>query len=116
MSGENTKLHAACSVAYSGGTPAYVWNSGAFTGTITDTGTGDMQLLMNANDGMLETEGIILVSGRGQPNAPRQVAFAYVHTSPTSKQLLCTEEAGVGGASVAADLNFDVVMLKEMRP
>jgi hypothetical protein len=117
MSGENTQVHAAAAVTYAGGAvPSYVWQSGAFTGTITDTGTGNMQLLLNANDGVDSTECAILLSARNQLNAPRQVDFQATHTSDTSKQILCTEEGAAGAVSVAADVDFDIIIIKEARP
>lgn len=112
MAGENLEIHGAAAVAYAGGVPAYTWNSGIFTGTITDSGAGDMQLLLNANDGFDASECACLLCSRTAPNAPRQCHFALVHTSDVSKQILCTEEGAGGAISDPADVDFDLIIVK----
>ncbi len=112
MAGENLEIHGACAVSNATGTPAYTFNSGIFTGTIVDNGVGDYQLALNANDGFLAAECSCILTNRTVPHAPRQCHHALVHTSPTSKQVLSTEEAAAGAASIAADLDFDLVVVK----
>ena len=108
--GLNTgKIIAAGSVAYGGGTPAYTWQEG-MSGTITDAGTGDADLLMQTADGIDAANAVMICTPRSAYVASRAVALGVVHTSDISKTVTGGKEAATGNASIASDEDFDFVI------
>ena len=113
---DNAQLFFAAAVAFAAGVPAYTWQSGAATGVITDTGVGDITLNFGANNGFDAAECAVFMNKRGAGNSPRQVNFDFIHTTDIAKQIQISEEAAAGGASIAADVDFDIAVVKERIP
>ena len=109
----NLSIYAAAAVAFTMGTPAYTWQSGQFSGTIVDTATGNITIQFAADKGIDATECVALLSMRGTLAASGLTAFSLFHSDDLSKNIRIVQEAGGGGASVAADVDFDVVFLKK---
>lgn len=99
-------LHGMCSVAYTLGAPGYVWQSGAWTATITDTGTGDNLLTWGADYAIDATQGAAFVSPNAAYAASGLVGFGVSFASDTTLQVTTGKEAALGGASVAADVAY----------
>lgn len=105
--------YAACSVEFIAGPSAqFAVNSGPFA-SVTRNGAGDVTLQLNPSDGIDETECVCLLSARGLSLVGSDaVSMALVHTSDTQKEVTIVQEAAMGAASVPADIDFDLVILK----
>ena len=113
MSAQSIEVHAAASVTMvGGGGSAYVSQSGAFTGVITDTATGNITLLLQADKGIDATESYITLSPRGTLAPSGLQTLACAHTSDTSKTITALQEDPAGAASILADVNFDIVIYR----
>lgn len=111
------ELFAAAAVAFNMGTPAYTWQNGAFTGTITDTGVGDINLNLQADKALDATECVVILSMRGALNVgagSQGTSFGCNHTSDVAKQITILREGAGGAASALADIDFDVLMFKRV--
>lgn len=106
------KVHAIGSVAFTAGSPAFVANNGAFSATITDTGTGNIGLNMADGYAIDSTQCAVVCTARATLAASGLVAFGVAHTSDVIKQVTILQEAAMGAASALADVNFDVAILR----
>ncbi len=99
--------HCAAFVEFSGaGVPSYSWQSGEFTGTITDSGVGDIVLNLNANQGIDATECACVCTPHNPANWPLRVMHSVTHSGDTTKKIDIAEEGAGGIASVVADICF----------
>lgn len=99
-------------VAYTLGVPAYVWQSGCFTSTITDTGTGDNLLTFGADYAIDSTQAAAFCFPNASYAASGLVAMGCSFASDTTLQITTGKEAALGAASVAADVNYFVQVWK----
>lgn len=112
--GKLMRLFAACSVAYDGGLPIFkVVNgiecqSGDFS-AIAAGGTGLVNLTL-AGGGIDESECYHVITPAVLQAASSLQSFGLVHTSDTVKQVSSVQEAAVGGASVLANVPFNLVL------
>lgn len=99
-------LHGMCSVAYTLGAPGYVWQTGAWTATITDTGAGDNLLTWGADYAIDSTQGAAFVSGNAAVAASGANSFGVSFASDTTLQVTTVQEAALGGASTRSDVAY----------
>jgi len=111
MSTRNLNLWGACSIFFNAGVPTYVWQSGEFTGVLTDTGVGDVGVLL-AGGGIDSDECVVMASIRGTLAASQLTTVAVEHTSDTTKDVTILREGAMGAASAAADVSFDLLFIK----
>ena len=104
------KLHAAASVVFAAGVPGYVWQSGEFTGIITDVGVGNVTLLFQADKGVDAAESVIICTPRAAQVASGLTSIGVTHTDDVRKPVTIVQEGGAGAASVRADVDFDVLV------
>ncbi len=104
MSARGTEIHAACSVVFAAGVPSFRWQSGEFTGAITDTGVGNITLNFNAANGVDITESAWSLTAR---QAGAQIEFNVVVTSDIAVQVVTWDEGG--GPAAVADVDFDAI-------
>ena len=99
-------LHGMCSVAYTLGAPGYVWQTGAWTATITDTGTGDNLLTWGADYAIDSTQGAFWVQANAAVAASGANNFGGQFASDTTFRVTTVQEAALGAASAAADVAY----------
>jgi hypothetical protein len=99
-------LHGICSVAYTLGAPGYVWQSGAWTATITDTGTGDNLLTWGADYAIDSTQGAAFCQPNAAYAASGVTSIHVTFASDTTFRVTTGQEAALGAASVAADVAY----------
>lgn len=117
MSRANLSLHAAGSVAVQAtGAPTWVWQNGAFTNVITDTGVGIHGLNLQADKAIDAAECAVILSRRGAVTAwPNGVNQCCIHTSDVIKEVRTVQEdsgGGGAGADAADDTDFDIAIVK----
>jgi len=108
MRDDNIKKTIIASVVFTAGAPSFLFQSGEFTGTITDNGTGDITLNLNAADAVDASECSIVCTPRAAQAASGLTSIGVVHTSDTAKQITIVQEGAAGAASARADVNFDI--------
>lgn len=106
----NMKCLAAGSVLFTAGAPSWAWQNGAFSATITDTGTGNIGINLPADGGVDSLESVILCTPRATLAASGLVAIAVSHTSDVVKQVTILQEQAAGAASALADVAFDIAI------
>jgi len=112
MSARGCEIHAACSVVFAGGVPSFRWQSGEFTGVITDTGVGNISLNFNAANGVDITECAWSITCTPAA-AGVQYEFNVNTTSDLITQIVTWDE-GAGPAAVA-DVDFDAICYRLVR-
>lgn len=114
MSAESVEIHAAASVNMDAGGAGstYVWQSGAFTGVITDTAAGNIQLLLQADKGIDAAECAVIITARATLAASGLTTYGCRHTSDVLKQITCLQEAAMGAASALTDVDFDITIYR----
>lgn len=105
-------LHGMANVAYTLGAPGYVWQTGCFTATITDTGTGDNLLTFGADYAIDSTQAAAFCFPNAAYAASGLVSMGVSFASDTTLQVTTGKEAALGGASVAADVNYFIQVWK----
>lgn len=99
-------IHAMASVSYTLGAPGYVWQSGAFAATITDTGTGDNLHAFGADYAIDSTQAAAFCTANAAQAASGATVFGVQFASDTTLQVTTVKEAALGAASAAADVAY----------
>ena len=103
MSARGSEIHCAALVNFAGGVPSYGWQSGEFTGVITDTAVGNITLILAAANGIDITEAAWSITAFPAAANP-QIEFNVNQTTDTLIQIVTWDE-GAGPAAVA-DIEF----------
>jgi hypothetical protein len=104
------RLHALGHVV-NGGAASLTYQAGA-TSSVNRAGAGDVDLTLTADGGVDAGECAIIATPHGSVTASTMRSIGVVHTSDTEKQFTSVAEASSGGASVAADTNFDFAIIR----
>lgn len=105
-------IHGGASIAYTLGAPGYVWQTGCFTSTITDTGTGDNLLTFGADYAIDSTQAQAFCQPNAAVAASGAVSMGVNFASDTTLQVTTVKEAALGAASAAADVAYFIQVWK----
>lgn len=114
MSSANLVLHAYASVAFAAGVPSIADQDGSFSSTVTDNGTGDITLTLNASDGIDASECTVAMNVVGAVAASQLTTFGIVHTSDVAKRITILREGAMGAVSALADVDFEITIFKKL--
>jgi hypothetical protein len=97
-------LHAAASVDHdNAGTPAYFWQSGAFSSTITDNGAGDLTHNLGADYAIDATQAAAFFSRNGANTAGSFATVGVVFATDTTVRVTINED---DGTPALADIDY----------
>ena len=103
------KIHSLAKVTCSTG--AFITNSGAWN-TGANGGVGISNITLLANEGIDPTGCAVLIQRTGAMAASGMTAYGIVHNAnDILKNVTCFQEAGAGGPSAAADVDYEVAII-----